>query len=74
MLVHATDTDDSWRVTLAPDGIATVRGDGPADVTLTGDARDLYLAVWNRGDSNVTVTGDHDLFETWHNNHRIRWS
>jgi uncharacterized protein (TIGR03083 family) len=75
MVVLATDTDDSWQVTLAPDGITTVRGDGPADVTLTGDARDLYLAVWNRGDdSNVTITGDRDLFETWHDNHRVRWS
>ncbi len=75
MVVLATDTDDSWQVTLAPEGITTVRGDGPADVTLTGDARDIYLAVWNRGDdSNVTITGDRDLFETWHDNHRVRWS
>jgi len=75
MVVRATDTNDSWQVTLAPDGITTVRGDGPGDVTLTGDASDLYLAVWNRGDdSNVTITGDDELFETWHRNHRIRWS
>ena len=75
MVVRATDTNDSWHVTLAPDGITTSRGDGPADVTLNAHARDLYLAVWNRGDdSNVTITGDHELFETWHRNHRIRWS
>ena len=75
MVVHATDTDESWHVTLAPEGITTFRGDGPADVTLSGSAGDLYLAVWNRGDdSNVTVTGDQDLFEIWHRNHRIRWS
>ena len=75
MVVHATDTDESWHVTLAPEGITTFRGDGPADVTLSGSAGDLYLAVWNRGDdSNVTVTGDQDLFEIWHSNHRIRWS
>jgi uncharacterized protein (TIGR03083 family) len=75
MAVHATDTDDRWHVTMGPEGITTLRGDGPADVTLTGDAGDLYLAVWNRGDdSNVMVTGDRELFETWHRNHRIRWS
>jgi uncharacterized protein (TIGR03083 family) len=75
MVVHATDTDDRWHTTMGPDGITTFRGDGPADVTLTGDAYDLYLAVWNRGDdSNVTVTGDRELLETWHSNHRIRWS
>ena len=38
MGVHATDTDDRWHVTLSPDGIATVRGDGPSDVVLAGDA------------------------------------
>ncbi len=75
MVVHATDTGDSWRVTLGPDGIATVRDDGPADVTLAGEANDLYLAVWNRGDdSSLTVTGDRELLELWHNNQRVRWS
>ncbi|RLE14122.1 MAG: maleylpyruvate isomerase family mycothiol-dependent enzyme, partial [Actinobacteria bacterium] len=53
--------------TSGPDGITAFRGDGPAEVTLTGDAYDLYLAVWNRGDdSNVTVTGDRGLLESWH--------
>jgi uncharacterized protein (TIGR03083 family) len=75
MVVDATDTGDRWHVTLRPDGIAARRGDGPADVTLAGRASDLYLTVWNRGDdANIEVAGDRDLLETWHNNHRIRWS
>ncbi len=75
MLVHATDTNDRWQVTMGPDGITTVRGDGPGDVTLTGDASDLYLALWNRvEDSTITVTGDRELLDTWHENHRVRWS
>lgn len=75
MLVHATDTDDRWRVALAPDGITTVRGDGPSDVTLAATASALYLAVWNRGnDSDVKVTGNHELLDIWHKNLRIRWS
>ena len=75
MVVHATDTDDRWHVTLSPEGISTIRGDGPADVTLTGDASDVYLALWNRtGDANVTLTGDQQLLEFWHQNHRVRWS
>jgi uncharacterized protein (TIGR03083 family) len=74
MLVHATDTDDDWHVTLGPDGISTTRGDGPADITLSGDASDIYLALWNRGDdSNITVTGEENLLDLWHNNNRIRW-
>ena len=75
MVVHAEDTDDRWHVTMAPEGITTRSGDGPADVTLAGDASDLYLVLWNRGeDSSINVTGDRDLLETWHNNHRLRWS
>jgi uncharacterized protein (TIGR03083 family) len=75
MVVHATDTDERWHVTLAPDGITTVRSDGPSDVILAGDASDLYLTVWNRGDDlNVSVTGDRELLETWHSSLRVRWS
>ncbi len=75
MHVHATDTDDHWRVTMAPDGITTTREDGPADVTLTGLAADLYLVLWNRRDnSSIAVTGDDELLEKWHGNHRVRWS
>ncbi len=75
MVVHATDTNDRWHITMGPNGIAAFRGEGPADVTLTGRAADLYLTVWNRGDdSAIEVAGDRDLLETWHNKHRIRWS
>ena len=74
MVVHAQDTGDRWCVTIGPDGITTIRGDGPADLTLIGDASDLYLALWNRGDdSNITIAGDSELLELWHNNNRIRW-
>ena len=66
---------DRWHLTLAADGITTVRGDGPADVTLSGDAADIYLALWNRGkDSTLTVEGDRQLLDLWHNNVRVRWS
>jgi len=75
MLLHATDTDDRWHVTLAPDGITTERRDGPADVTLAGSSGALYLAMWNRNDDQrVTVTGDRDVLDLWHGNVRIRWS
>jgi uncharacterized protein (TIGR03083 family) len=75
MHVHASDTEDHWLVTLAPDGITTTRGDGPADLTLTGAAADLYLVLWNRkDDSSIAVTGDQELLEKWHGNHRVRWS
>lgn len=75
MLVHAKDTDDSWLVTMAPDGVSTTRSSGSADVTLTGDASDLYLSMWNRGtDPKLTIQGDEDVLDVWHQNHRIRWT
>lgn len=75
MAVHSTDTGDRWHVTMTPDGITTVRGDGPADVTITGEASDVYLALWNRGDSsNLTIAGDRKVLAAWHNGHRVRWS
>jgi uncharacterized protein (TIGR03083 family) len=75
MVVHAEDTDHRWHLTLAPDGITTVRGDGPADLTLTGAASDLYLTLWNRGkDSRIKVEGDRELLDLWHGGVRVRWS
>lgn len=75
MVVCTVDTDDRWHLTLAPDGITTMRGDGPADVTLTGGASDLYLALWNRGDdSTINVEGDREILDLWHENKRVRWS
>lgn len=74
MLIHTTDTDDNWVVTMSPEGISTERGTGDADVTLSGPASNLYLALWNRGDGGVEVTGDSALFDLWHSNHRVRWS
>ncbi len=75
MLVHSTDTGTSWHVTMAPDGITTVKGDESADVSLTGAASDLYLAVWNRSDdSAIHVEGAEGTLATWRANYRIRWS
>lgn len=75
MVVHATDTDDRWHVTLAPTGITTSRAGGPADVTVAGEAADLYLMLWNRGkQSGVTVTGNREVLAKWHNDMRVRWS
>jgi uncharacterized protein (TIGR03083 family) len=75
MAVHATDTDDRWHLAMRPDGIEAVGGGGPADVSLTGRAADLYLTMWNRADdSAIDVAGDRDLLAAWHDNHRIRWS
>ncbi|MGB5656184.1 MAG: maleylpyruvate isomerase family mycothiol-dependent enzyme, partial [Acidimicrobiia bacterium] len=74
MAISPSDVDERWLVNLGPDGIDTVRADGPADLVLTGLASDLYLAVWNRGDdSAITLTGDPTVLNTWRARHRARW-
>ena len=71
----AVDTDDRWYMTIGPERISTSRQGGSADLVLTGTAEDLYLVLWNRlEDSRITVSGDDDLLEVWHNNVRVRWS
>lgn len=74
MAISPSDVDERWLVNLGPDGIETVRADGPADLVLTGLASDLYLAVWNRGDDTaIALTGDPTVLGTWRARHRSRW-
>jgi len=75
MQVSTDDTDDHWRVTLKPDDVSTARGEGPADITLSGSASDLYLVLWNRApDSAIEVGGEIGILDLWHGNSRIRWT
>jgi uncharacterized protein (TIGR03083 family) len=73
MVAQTTDTDDTWHVTMGPEVISVVRGDGAADVTLTGSAADLYLAVWNRGTPVISLSGDPGLIATWRENYKFQW-
>lgn len=74
MYVHAVDTDDHWLLTLGPEVTTMSRTNGPGDLTLTGRAADLYLALWNRGDdSAISIIGESDLLDVWHGNIQIRW-
>lgn len=63
---------DGWTVKLAPDGVHSAPGAGPAEVTVSGTASDLYLWVWNRP-ATVVVEGDPDLAALWHHV-RVRWA
>ncbi|MDJ0663732.1 MAG: maleylpyruvate isomerase family mycothiol-dependent enzyme [Acidimicrobiia bacterium] len=74
LAVHPTDAEERWTVTLGPDGIDTVRTAQHADLTLSGTASDLYLAVWNRGDdSAIEQVGDLAVLDIWRARHRSRW-
>ena len=75
MAVHATDTDTRWHLTMSSEGIRTVTEAEPADMTLSGAASDLYLALWNRGDDTaISIEGDRSVMDTWRKQLRIEWT
>lgn len=75
LAVHASDVGNRWHITMTPDGIKSVRSGVSADVSITGPASMLYLALWNRGDHpSMDVQGDVSVLESWHAGHRIRWT
>lgn len=74
LAVRAVDTGDAWLATIGPEGVATVRGYGTADCTVTGNAGDLYTLLWNRrGTAGLTVTGDASVLELWRTRARVVW-
>jgi len=73
--VHAHDVDEHWYLTIGPNGVATDRDGGDADLTVTATAAELYLLMWNRTDeSSVTLAGDAELMGVWRTSCRVRWS
>lgn len=50
MLAVADDPMARWLVTVGPDALTAVRGDAPADLTVTGSAAALALLVYGRRD------------------------
>jgi uncharacterized protein (TIGR03083 family) len=75
MQIHCTDTPGDWLATIGADRVNVERASGPADVTLTGRAEDLYLFLWNRTDGDaVDTSGDASLLDAWRSSVTIRWS
>ncbi len=73
--VHAGDVDQHWYLTIGPHTTVTARDGGPADLTTTATAADLYLHMWNRTrDSSVAVIGDDGVMDLWRESCRVRWS
>ncbi|MFE7563572.1 maleylpyruvate isomerase family mycothiol-dependent enzyme [Kitasatospora sp. NPDC057500] len=66
--VSASDGPGRWLLTIGPEPLVVERAEGPADLTLTGPARDLYLLLWNRlpgGTGRVAAVGDASLLDLW---------
>ena len=64
LAIRATDSANTWTTTSIADRITSAPDDIPADVTLSGTASDLLLALWNRP-SNTETDGDHDVLGQW---------
>ncbi|MFJ9447492.1 maleylpyruvate isomerase family mycothiol-dependent enzyme [Kitasatospora sp. NPDC101235] len=68
----------SWRLTITQEPLTVTTGESPepADLTLAGPARELYLLLWNRLPSgrarDVVATGDRDLLDLWHDAAALR--
>lgn len=63
--VHCTDAEGEWMIVPAADGVTVTREHAKGDVALRGDAHDLLLALWRRGDLDaVTVFGDERVAST----------
>jgi uncharacterized protein (TIGR03083 family) len=70
---QATDTADGWFVERRPDGATWRPGTQQADVTVTGPARSLLLAMTRRlpltdSAADISVDGDADLVQHWLDN------
>ncbi|MEK2495448.1 maleylpyruvate isomerase family mycothiol-dependent enzyme [Kitasatospora purpeofusca] len=74
VLVSATDGPSHWLLTVSGEPLSVELTEGPADLTLTGPARDLYLMLWNRlpaGTGRVEHSGDEALLDLWRENATI---
>jgi uncharacterized protein (TIGR03083 family) len=72
--VEPGDADRRWVVHVA-ERVTVEPGDTPSDVdvTFSGTAAQLYLALWNRGDETA-VAGPNAVLERWRATQRIAWS
>ncbi|MEO6126237.1 MAG: maleylpyruvate isomerase family mycothiol-dependent enzyme [Ilumatobacteraceae bacterium] len=79
MLVTTDDTPGGWRLTISdgPPVAERIESLATANATVcsvTGDADDIYRALWNRGDTTrLGITGDAGVLELFRDNVRIRW-
>lgn len=74
--IHAVDTAAVWSVEIGPDRIVTSETPSEEpDLRVDGEAADLYLWLWNRGDAEpLTATGDQSLMAGWREFVQVRWA
>ncbi|MYS84200.1 maleylpyruvate isomerase family mycothiol-dependent enzyme [Embleya scabrispora] len=61
------DDSAAWTMRIATDGRRVESGAGPADLTVSGPAENLYLLLWNRADTTgCRLAGDPEVMVRWH--------
>jgi len=78
LALRATDVDAVWHVRLTPGDrgdVVAIRQGGDAECTVTAEASDLYLLLWNRRTADdLEVEGDAEVLGLWRDQVQIRWS
>jgi uncharacterized protein (TIGR03083 family) len=62
--VHCTDTEGEWLVEPAEGSVTVRREHAKGDAALRGDASDLLLRLYNRGDGGEVI-GDTGVLDRW---------
>ncbi|MBT0567634.1 maleylpyruvate isomerase family mycothiol-dependent enzyme [Williamsia sp. CHRR-6] len=72
ILVAAADIPARWTLYVTADALTCERMDtADPEVTWSGSAAELYLALWNRGES-ITISGSATPLLLWRERHQIR--
>jgi uncharacterized protein (TIGR03083 family) len=73
--VRCVDDDRAWLLSIGPEGVSTSPSAGEAACTVRGTAGDLYLALWNRIESErLTVEGDRTVLGAFGDAVQVRWA
>lgn len=73
LALRAADAGNAWTMTIGPESRSTTReADAGADCTVTADAGDLYLLLWNRREAEgLDVDGDPAVLGLWREKARV---
>jgi uncharacterized protein (TIGR03083 family) len=70
------DAERTWTLTIteAPVQVTTETGTA-GDCVVSGNASDIYFALWNRADdSRLAITGNRDVFDLFRSKVTIKWA
>jgi uncharacterized protein (TIGR03083 family) len=77
LAVRCTDLPAAWLLHVDDSGVTTTPTGQEIDAacTVTGEAGDLYLALWNRaGADDLIIAGERDVLGRFSEGVRVRWS